>query len=136
MSKTDVRAIQRAWAETWAVCHSHQRGAHDEDILSHLDPVLAARPEALAEHLSIARDELDEALDRLEKAGFVTRSKSSRDRRRTVVKLTEAGDAYANEPSLLDDKHLAAVLKTLNAAQRRKVVEGLTLLADACSRHE
>lgn len=135
MSRRDVRAIQRAFPQIHAACHSHHHTLeHGEaDILSHLDLVLGARVEALAEHLALTRSSLDEALQRLEKKGLVVRSRSSRDRRHVVVKLTEAGDA-AGEEDMLDDAHLEKALAQLTAAERRRVVEGLTLLAGACAR--
>lgn len=137
MSRSDVRAIQRAFPQIHATCHAHHHALEqgDADLLSHLDLVLGARPEVLAEHLSLSRAALDTALQRLERHGLVVRSRSSRDRRRVVVKLTEKGDAVG-EADMLDDAHLAAALRRLSAAERRVVVEGLTLLAKACARIE
>lgn len=135
MSRSDVRAIQRAFPQIHAACHSHHPHAlehGDEDVLSHLDLVLGARPEELAKHLAVGMKELSSSLRRLEKAGLVVRSKSSRDARRVVVKLTEEGDAFTEQP-MLDDEHLADALRRLTAAQRRQVVEGFTLLANVCA---
>ncbi|MGV3623197.1 MAG: MarR family winged helix-turn-helix transcriptional regulator [Archangium sp.] len=136
MSRSDVRAIQRAFPQIHAACHAHHGHAlqhGDEDILSHLDLVLGARTSELAKHLSMEPATLTSALRRLSKAGLVKLSKSSRDRRHTVVKLTEKGEAVG-EQEMLDDAHLEEALAQLSAAERRKVVEGLTLLAGACAR--
>lgn len=130
MSRSAVRAIQRAFPQIHAACHTHHEH-HDADVLAHLDLVLGVRPAELAKHLSMTTTELTSALRRLEKQGLVVRSKSARDSRRTVVKLTDKGDSFTEQP-MLDDEHLGDALRRLTAAQRRIVVEGFELLAKAC----
>ena len=69
-------------------------------------------------------------LNNLEKKGFISRSPSENDRRMSVVSLTEAGRAYADEKSCeMIDRH-AEVLRSLGERDARELVRLLGRLAE------
>jgi DNA-binding MarR family transcriptional regulator len=62
----------------------------------------------LARRVSLSQGTVTGVLDRLEKRGLVERSRSDSDRRRVLVRLTEAGFSVLGEaPSLLQDEFVA-----------------------------
>jgi DNA-binding MarR family transcriptional regulator len=143
MIDAQVRAVQRAYPRIYVACHTEHRprgttresvSPRDEAILSHLDMKTPVTPSALAKHLAIGLPTLSEAIDRLEGAGLVDRRRSTKDRRQVELRLTTRGDALSAAQSVLDAARLARVLKRLRPAERARAVEGITLLAVACSR--
>src|SRR5689334_7061047 len=111
MVDADVFAIQRAFPQIWHACHTgHRSGATDVDkpserdvaILAHLDPRRPTTAGALARHLGIGASTLSEALDDLERHGYVARAKNAADRRVVEVRLTERGCEAVSADSALD----------------------------------
>lgn len=141
--KTLVRMVQRAYPRIYLACHRrHQRrgttsdslSPRDEGILSHLELERGRSPTRLAAHLSIGRPTLTEAIDRLEEVGLVERRRNERDRRQVELFLTEAGDRLSSRQSVLDEARVRQALALLDSKERVRAVEGLELLAEACSR--
>ncbi len=83
----------------------------------------------LAEHLGVTASTASLQLDDLERAGFVKRSRHPRDRRRTNVRLTRAGERVKGQQKVLDRERVAALLGRLTAAERAEVVAALEKLA-------
>jgi DNA-binding MarR family transcriptional regulator len=135
-----IFTIQVAYPRVWHACHRrHRRGATDHKqtsardaaILAHLDPRAAISAGKLAKHLGIAPSTLSEAVEELERHGYVVRAKSERDRRIVLLVLTKKGrDAVAAE-SALDAKLLRNVLGRLSASDRDTAVAGLAILGNA-----
>lgn len=143
MKDSDVRAIQRAYPRIYAACHRRHRprgttedslSPRDEQLLAHLDLERATSPSELARHLAIGLPTMSEALDRLEDTGLVTRSRTAGDRRKVQVRLTVEGDRLSRAQSVLDEALVVTVLETMKPAERRRAIEGLELLAEACGR--
>jgi DNA-binding MarR family transcriptional regulator len=142
MTSTQVRAVQRAYPRIYVACHAKHRprgttsssvSPRDEAILSHLDLRVPIKPSLLARHLSIGLPTLSEAIDRLEAAGLVERRRSANDRRNVELRLTARGEALSAAQSVLDATRLARVLSRLSAADRKRAVDGISLLATACT---
>ena len=74
---------------------------------------------------------LSEALARLERLGYVERGPRASDRRTRALRLTERGRAAVRASSVLDTDRLERVLARLDGSERRSVVRGLSLLANA-----
>ena len=61
----------------------------------------------IAREVSLSQATVTDILDRIELRGLVSRKRSSEDKRRTTVKLTEKGvDLLRNKPSLLQEQFL------------------------------
>ncbi|MBN2802441.1 MAG: MarR family transcriptional regulator [Deltaproteobacteria bacterium] len=64
-------------------------------------------------------------IDRLEVKGLIVRERSTDDRRKIFLKVTEQGkELVAKSPSLLQDK-LSDSLRTLSGSEQDKIVESL-----------
>ncbi|UJR87378.1 MULTISPECIES: MarR family winged helix-turn-helix transcriptional regulator [Sandaracinus] len=136
-----VRRIQVAYPKIWHACHRHPSAAarggglteRQGTVLVHLADGALSRPADLARHLGIAPSTLSEAIDQLVERGMVERRRHTDDRRRTDFEVTEVGHRAVEEGSPLDPARLRAALAWLSAEERARAVEGLTLLADACT---
>ena len=138
MLKDDIRSVQSHYPQVFFACHTRHEWARssgqrlsstDSGILAHLDRDRPAAPSVLARHLGVGRPTLSAALRRLEELGFVTRERDPANRRRLQVRLTERGVAAMQASSVLETDRLARVLRRLRPEERRRAVDGLSLLA-------
>lgn len=132
-----IRVVQATYPQVYLACHTrhqrkqttdHQLSGRDASILAHLDEISAVAPSQLAQHLSIARSTMSEALKKLIRLGFAARSSS----RSAAVVLTEKGRRAISDTSVLETARLHAVLAPLPAGDRRLICRGMQRLADAC----
>jgi DNA-binding MarR family transcriptional regulator len=135
-----VLAVQRYYPQIYQACHlrhvravstSFRLSARDSALLSHLDRTRAVTAGRLARHLGVAASTLSAALQRLVSLGYLTRTPRPRDRRRVGLLLTAEGVAAMAATSVLDPRRVAALLAQLTAAEARRAVAGLALLARA-----
>lgn len=140
MSDPNVRLIQRCYPRIYFACHvdhvrktstRHALSSHDSGVLSHLDERRPSTPSVLARHFGVALSTLSAQLDRLVELGYVARARSSPDRRRWELLLTEQGARALAETSVLDGRRVERLLARLSPLERRKAVEGMELLAKA-----
>ncbi|UCC14772.1 MAG: MarR family transcriptional regulator [Gammaproteobacteria bacterium] len=82
----------------------------------------------LSESTLLTRGSLSSTLDRLEARGLVSRSLSRIDRRKTLIRLTSAGEALFER--LLPERatHIADRLSLLDAGAQRTIVDSLRAL--------
>jgi DNA-binding MarR family transcriptional regulator len=135
-----VRAVQIAYPQIYLACHTrHTRArstafrlsARDSSLLVHLDERQPTRPAALARHLSIGGPTLSAAVRRLESLGYVARGTPDADRRGVELRLTAKGAEALSATSVLEAGRVEALLRSLPPADRRRAVDGLTLLGSA-----
>ena len=88
----------------------------------------------LADKHNVALPTMSKTISTLSNHGFVRRSQSEEDRRRVVIELTDAGRALLAQITEKAVAHLATVLGELSSEERRKLVEGLSVLRAAFSR--
>jgi DNA-binding MarR family transcriptional regulator len=140
MPRNLVHAIQRFYPQIYLACHVdhvraksnvHHVSAHDSSLLVHLDETEPTLAGELARHLGVASSTLSAALDRLEALGHLVRRPGARDGRKVEVRLTAKGAAAVAEVSVLDRRRLEGVLAGLTAAEQKRAVAGLALLARA-----
>ncbi len=139
-----VRALQRHYPLIYLACHvEHVRArstpyrlsTRDSVLLSHLDekePVSAAE---LARHCGVAESTMSATLQRIGAQGYIQRTLKPRDRRIVELRLTARGAEAMAAASVLDEKHVAGVLRQLAPAQRNAAVAGLAVLAQAAQRY-
>ncbi len=87
-------------------------------LLMHLkrrnDPVL---PSELSEAMSVSTARVTRLLNALEERGLIQRSMDLSDRRKIVVKLTEAGERYLKEVYKRTHRRASAVIDALGAEE-------------------
>ena len=109
--------------------------AHQASILDHLDELDPTTMTDLAAHMGVTVATMSLAVDRLERKKFVRRTRDATDRRRVLLRLTEAGARVREAKSVLDPVRVEGVLGHLSPRDRAKALEGLALLARASDAH-
>lgn len=104
---------------------------HQASILDHLDEIDPTTVNDLARHTGVTPATMSLGLDRLERKGYIARSRDSTDRRRVHVRLTTAGVRIRDSSSVLDAGRVEALLARLTSAERHDAIRGLALLASA-----
>ena len=136
----DVRAILDAYPRVYFACHTRhvrdpQSGAdvsvHQASVLDHLDEVDPLSMTDLAGHMGVTVATMSLTVDRLERKGYVRRARDPRDRRRVLLRITDAGLRLREAKSVLDPIRVERVLGRLSTANRGVALTGLALLARA-----
>jgi DNA-binding MarR family transcriptional regulator len=85
-----------------------------------------------ARHLKRSQSAMSEMLDRLERRNLVARIADERDRRRTLVWLTDEGqDALDEAQRVLSEGRLREAFDGLDQTDRVRLIEAMRLLIDA-----
>ena len=82
----------------------------------------------LARHQSVRLPTMSRSVSLLVERGFVERTVSADNRRQSIVSLTSDGKRVLSRMKHHAQRHVARVLKPLNAAERGKVHTGLKIL--------
>ena len=139
-----MRAVLDAYPRVYFACHTrHVRdprtgdelSAHQASILDHLDQVDPMSMTDLAGHMGVTVATMSLAIDRLERKGYARRARDPGDRRRVLLRITEAGGRVREAKSVLDPVRIEQVLGRLSAADRDAALRGLELLARASDEH-
>ena len=142
VSNRDVRLVQVSYPQIYLACHTrHVRrassatnlSATDSTLLAHLDEQRAVRPTLLARHLGVAASTLSAAIARLTGHGYITQQRDAADRRAIGLRLSAKGAAAMQASSVLDSPRVKRMLEQLNAAERKRALAGLALLARAAT---
>jgi DNA-binding MarR family transcriptional regulator len=75
------------------------------------------------------------AIDRLERKCYARRARDPRDRRRVLLRITDAGVRVREAKSVLDPVRVEQVLGRLSGVDRDAALRGLRLLAHAADEH-
>src|SRR5688572_4683790 len=136
----DVRTLLIAYPRIYFACHRrHVRdpasrrvlSAHQASILDHLDTVDPTTLGELAQHMGVTPATMSIAIDRLVRAGYVTRARSAADRRRAELRLTDAGQRIKSASSVLEPERAKTLLDRIPATERAAALAGLVRLAAA-----
>lgn len=99
-------------------------------ILSHLELAGPLTVSEAAQHFERAQSAMSELIDRLQAHGYVERMRDLRDRRRTLVWMTEAGiDILQRSRKVLDLELLEHCIQRMSAPDRVCLMAGLRALA-------
>jgi DNA-binding MarR family transcriptional regulator len=136
----DVRTLLIAYPRIYFACHRrHVRdpatrrllSTHQAGILDHLDTVDPTTLGELAQHMGVTPATMSIAIDRLVRAGYVTRARSATDRRRAELRLTDAGQRIKSASSVLEPERAKTLLERIPASERAAALAGLVRLAAA-----
>lgn len=101
-------------------------------VLQHLARSGPLTVSEAARHFRRALSAVSELMDRIEASGWIARSPDGRDRRRTLLWLTEAGtEMLERSRQVLSHDALAAATARMSAEQRAQLLAGLRALVDA-----
>lgn len=138
VSNRDVRLVQVAYPQIYFACHTrHVRrastatrlSATDSTLLAHLDEDQAVRATMLARHLGLAASTLSAAIARLAKLGYVAQRRDAKDGRAVELLLSAKGAAAMQASSVLESTRVQRMLAQLRPAERKRALDGITLLA-------
>jgi MarR family transcriptional regulator, organic hydroperoxide resistance regulator len=141
--RSAVEEIQRCYPQIYLACHTrhvrasstpHRLSSKDSSLLVHLSRTEPRTAGELAAHMGVGAPTISAAIGRLARLGYLRRDRSERDRREARLTLSEQGARAMAATSVLDANLLAAAVALLTAEQRRRAVEGMSLLAEACHR--
>jgi DNA-binding MarR family transcriptional regulator len=139
-----VRQVLELYPKIFFACHMrHVRdpktrrllSAHQASILDHLDPVEPTALMDLARHMGVTPSTMSIAIDRLARRRYVVRTRDARDRRRSALRTTPAGERIKQAQSVLEPARVAGMLRMLSPRERSRGLEGLTLLGRAADRY-
>jgi DNA-binding MarR family transcriptional regulator len=140
MSERDVRAMQRFYPQIYFACHvDHVRAAsterllssRDSGVLAHLDELRPMSPAVLARHLGVTASTLSALVERLVELSYLQRKRSDFDGRQRELRLTKLGAQAMAETSVLDERRVRKLLGRLSQRERRRAIDGMSLLAKA-----
>ena len=140
MSRVAVETVLRCYPQIYFACHRRHvkdkksgtvLSAHQAGVLDHLDEIEGTSLLALAKHMGVTASTMSLMIDRLERGGYVTRERSTQDRRRVDLRLTPAGVGIKRQQNVLEPELVDAMLGRLDAARRKEALRGLELLAEA-----
>jgi MarR family transcriptional regulator, organic hydroperoxide resistance regulator len=140
MIRAAVETVLECYPAIFFACHrTHVRdkntkralSSHQAAVLDHLDAVEPTHLHELAAHLDVTPSSMSLMIDRLERSGFVRRSRDSVDARRINLRLTGAGARIKDQQKILDPSLVEAMLRLLPTGEREAALHGLRLLAQA-----
>jgi len=140
VSNSDVRIVQTVYPQIYFACHTRhvrrastatQLSATDSTLLAHLDEDHPVRATRLASHLGLAASTMSAAIARLAALGYVIQRRDAQDGRAVDLRLSAKGAAAMQASSVLEPARVKAMLTRLTMADRKRALEGLSLLARA-----
>jgi DNA-binding MarR family transcriptional regulator len=145
MARNDpVRQVLDLYPRIFFACHSrHVRdpktrrllSAHQASILDHLDPDEPTALMDLARHMGVTPSTMSISMDRLARRGYVVRTRDPRDRRRSALRTTPAGERIKQAQSVLEPARVAGMLKMLSPRERSRGLDGLAVLGRAANEY-
>src|SRR4051812_7149685 len=136
----EVRIVQTAYPQIYFACHTRhvrrastatQLSSTDSTLLAHLDEEDAVRATTLSKHLGLAASTLSAAIARLAALGYVIQRSDAKDGRAVDLLLSGKGAEAMQASSVLDSARVKKMLDSLKPVQRKRALDGLSLLATA-----
>lgn len=143
MKADGVAAVLELYPKIFFACHTRHRrdpatrrtlSAHQGSILDHLDDVEPTSVNGLARHMGVTASTMSLSIDRLERKGYVRRTRDAKDARRVLLRLTPAGLRVKQAQSVLEPERVRGMLAQLAPRDRDAALRGLALLAEAAQR--
>jgi DNA-binding MarR family transcriptional regulator len=107
--------------------------AHQASILDHLDELESTSLLTLAGHMAVTASTMSLTVDRLVRAGYVTRDRDAHDARKVALRLTKDGARVKERKSVLDRELVRAMLGRMKPRDRAAGLAGLEMLAKAAA---
>lgn len=142
MIRAAVATVLDCYPKVFLACHRrHVRdgqtgrvlSSHQASVLDHLDAVEPTHLNELAAHLDVTPSTMSLMIDRLERGGYVRRSRDGGDARRINLRLTKAGLRIHEQQKVLDPELVEAMLRRMTGVERESALAGLRTLARAAN---
>jgi DNA-binding MarR family transcriptional regulator len=142
MIRAAIETVMQCYPRIYFACHlRHVRdesarrilSAHQASVLDHLDPIDGTHLHELAGHMGITASSMSLMIDRLERGGYVRRTRDSLDARRINLRLTRAGLRIKRQHKVLDARRVEGMLRRLPSDERDAALNGLRSLARAAA---
>lgn len=111
-----------AWA---AHCQEHGVSMLHVQVLAHLDRTGPASMSSLADHLGVSLPNASGIASRMEERRLIERSHDAGDRRRVLVRLTDAGAQFTRELGDLRRAHVTALIAGLPAESQQNLLRAI-----------
>ena len=137
VNSSDSRRFVRAYGQLWMALHrgdDPDLSQHERELLHHVPATGGVPLQQLAWHLSLPKSTASTLVKDLERRGFLTRVRDSRDERRLAITLTDTGSQRVAQDSVLDLERLTSALDRLSAGERAALIEAMERLATLASR--
>lgn len=110
----------------WAA-HCQERGVSmlHVQVLAHLDRTGPVSMSGLADHLDVTLPNASGIVSRMEERGLLERERDAADRRRVIVRLTDAGRAFTRELGDLRRARVIALLGTMPADSQHNLLRAI-----------
>jgi DNA-binding MarR family transcriptional regulator len=140
VTSEEVEALLEAYPQIFLACHrrhvldpvsDRELSRNQVDILQHLDSIEPTSVGELAEHMGVSISTMSLNASRLERDGYLFRSRDAEDGRVVHLRLTGAGERVREADEVLDPDRVAVLLEGLSREERARGLAGLTLLAAA-----
>jgi DNA-binding MarR family transcriptional regulator len=137
-----ISSLMQSYPKIYFACHTrhvqdqetNQRlSAHQASLLDHLDELDPTSMLTLAGHMGVTASTMSLTIDRLVRAGYVTRERDAVDARKVALRLTKDGVRVKERKSVLDRELVAAMLGRMKPRERAAGLAGLEMLAKAAA---
>lgn len=138
MLNPQVRRLLEAYPAIFLACHrAHVRSdesgenvtEHQASVLDHLDAHRPTTISKLAEHMGIGISAMSIAVSRLERAGYILRTRDFRDGRRVELKLTQEGSRIKEQNTVLDPELVSKIFSLMQPGEIQEALAGIEKLA-------
>ena len=138
MLKEGIRRLLDAYPAIYLACHrrhvrSDETGRylseHQASVLDHLDAERPMTLSRLAEHMGVGRSAMSITVSRLERGGYISRTRDDHDRRSVALRLTRAGTRIKEENTVLDPELVHDMFSLMRADDIEAALGGLETLA-------
>lgn len=142
MIAAQISTLMQCYPKIYFACHTrhvqdeetNQRlSAHQASLLDHLDEADPTSLLTLAAHMGVTASTMSLTIDRLVRAGYVTRERDAIDARKVALRLTKDGARVKERKSVLDRELVAAMLGLMKPRDRAAGLAGLQTLAKAAA---
>lgn len=113
---------KRMWAER---CQERGLSVTHFQVLAVLDGVGPLSMSRLADHMGVSLPNATGIISRMEERGVIERSHDDRDRRRVMVRLTDAGRDIARELSDLHRRQLTALIQAMTPEGQQNLLRAI-----------
>lgn len=142
MLDSQIRRLLDAYPSIFLACH-RQHVRQDEggkgvterqaSVLDHLQAERPTSVSKLAEHMGVGRSAMSITVARLVRAGYIRRSRNTRDARCVGLTLTPAGARVAEQNTILEPDLVRKMFRSMPAAELEAALQGIERLAK-CAR--